>query len=172
MNDLQKCMAIIDKYTDSINEGDYLSLCNLLRDSYNKMSDPVYLFDYDNFSIPPVGPDHRTLQHFFDHYYEKAVDLDLDLVNQQMGYLQRELDCSRPLRRISSKIREQVKEHFCALRGMERSQLDEDNINQYEFRRTCRTFLQLENSFRAKYREALQKRLHWLSIGTDDLETI
>lgn len=172
MDDLQRCLQLIDKYNDKIEEGDYLTMCNLLRDVYNKRSDHVYLFDYDNFSIPPVGPDHRTLEYFYSHYYEKAVDLDLDLVHHMMAYLQRELECNRPLKRIGYKIREQVKTHFCSLRHMERSDLNDNNIDQCAFKRTCRTFLQLENAFRAKYCEAIQKKLNWLLVGRDDLETI
>ncbi len=172
MDDLLKCMQIIDKYTENMSEIDYLTLCNSLRDAYNKRSDPVYLFDYDNFSIPPVGPDNRTLQYFYDHYYEKAVELDLDLVNQQMAYLRRELEINKPLKRISPKIKEQVKYHFCNLRGIEPGSLNENNINHTEFRTTCRTFLQLENVFRGKYCAAIEKKLVWLVGGIDDLETV
>lgn len=56
MEDLQSVMSIIDRYTEAITEGDYLDLCNKLRDAYNKRTDPVYMFDYENFSIPRSVP--------------------------------------------------------------------------------------------------------------------
>lgn len=172
MEDLRSIMSIIDRYTEVMTEGDYLELCNKLRDAYNKRSDPVYMFDYENFAIPPVGPDDRTLQYFYETFYERAVDLDVDFVNEQVAYLSRELVLNRPLKRISPTIKEQVKVHYCRMRGIDRSQFDERNSGTKEFKMTCRTFMHLENSFREKYRDGIEQRIRWLTVAEDDLATI
>jgi len=173
MEDLQSVMSIIDRYTEAITEGDYLELCNKLRDAYNKRTDPVYMFDYENFSIPPVGPDNRTLQYFYDTFYERAVDFDSDFVNEQLAYLTRELEMNQPLKRISPRIKEQVKYHYCRMQNISRSELDESTvINHKDFKITCRTFLYMENAFRSKYRDGIEQRIQWLMFAQDDLATI
>ena len=172
MEDLRSIMSIIDRYTEVMTEGDYLELCNKLRDAYNKRSDPVYMFDYENFAIPPVGPDDRTLQYFYEMFYERAADLDIDFVNEQLAYLSRELALNRPLKRVQPTIKAQVKYHYCRMNNLDRSQFDESMVHHKDFKATCRTFLYLENNFRAKYRNGLEQRIDWLTVASDDLTTI
>ena len=172
MEDLRSVMSIIDRYTESISEGDYLELCNKLRDAYNKRSDPVYMFDYENFAIPPVGPDARTLQYFYSTYYDRGIQLDMDFVYEQIMYLGRELESNQPLKRVSPRIKEQVKFHYCKMRGIDRSELSDEVMKHKDFKTTCRTFLYLENSFRAKYRDGIEQRIRWLTLAEDDLATI
>ena len=109
MDDLISVMQIIDRYSDKFTEGDYLQLCGKLKKAYDKRSDPVYLFDYENITIPPVGPDEETVNYFYDYYYEKSVDMDGDFLGDQMAYLHREYEAHQPLKRASPKIKEQVK---------------------------------------------------------------
>ena len=78
----------------------------------------------------------------------------------------------QPLKRASPKIKEQVKVHFCRIHGLDRTELDDMGINKVQFARTCKTFLYLENDFRAKYRETLEKRIRWLELSQDNLETV
>ena len=56
MTELLRVMQIIDQYSNVLPEGEYLEVCNILKKSYEERNDPVYLFDYDNFRIPPVIP--------------------------------------------------------------------------------------------------------------------
>ena len=69
MENLLRVMQIIDKHSDSFAEGEYLEVCNLLKDAYNKRADPVYLFDYDNFAIAPVGTTSLIFQYFYDYFF-------------------------------------------------------------------------------------------------------
>jgi hypothetical protein len=172
MDDLISVMQIIDRYSDKFTEGDYLQLCGKLKKAYDKRSDPVYLFDYENITIPPVGPDEETVNYFYDYYYEKSVDMDGDFLGDQMAYLHREYEAHQPLKRASPKIKEQVKVHFCRIHSLDRTELDSANINKKQFDRTCKTFLYLENDFRAKYRETLERRIRWLELSQDNLETV
>ena len=172
MEDLRDVLQIIDRYTDKISDGDYLELCDKLKRAYNKRSDPVYLFDYENFSIPAIGSDEDTTRYFYDYFYERAVELDMSFVVDQLGYLHREYETNQPLKRCSPRIKEQVKEHFCNIQGVDRSELDDNLINNANFNYTCRVFMHLENEFRSKYREAIEKRIRWMELSQDNLDDI
>ncbi len=172
MDDLVAVMQIVDRYSKSFIEGDYLQLCDRLKKAYDKRSDPVYLFDYENITIPPVGPDEETARYFYDYYYEKSVDMDGDFLGDQMAYLHREYDAHQPLKRASPKIKEQVKVHYCRIHGLDHTELDNADINKKQFAKTCKTFLYLENDFRLKYRETLERRIRWLELSQDNLEFV
>ena len=117
MDNLQKVMQIIDKHSDSFAEGEYLEVCNLLKDAYNKRTDPVYLFDYDNFTIPPIGTSSLIFQYFYDYYFEKGLNMDSDFIRGQIEYLQREYEMAGPIRRITRKVRDKVENHCCSIEG-------------------------------------------------------
>jgi len=172
MEDLRDVLQIIDRYTDKISDGDYLELCDKLKRAYNKKSDPEHLFDYQNFSIPPIGSDEQTTIYFYDYFYERALDLDLDFLGGQMDYLHGEYEKHKPLKRCSPRIREQVKEHFCNIQDVDRSQLDETLLDTKNFNYTCKVFMQLENNFRWKYREAIERRIRLLESCQDNLAEI
>jgi hypothetical protein len=65
-----------------------------------------------------------------------------------------------------------VKEHFCNIQGVDRSELDDNLINDVNFKYTCKVFMQLENEFRSKYREAIEKRIRWMELSLDNLDEI
>ena len=52
MTELLRVMQIIDENSNVLPEGDYLEVCNLLKKSYDVRTDPVFLFEYDNFHTP------------------------------------------------------------------------------------------------------------------------
>ena len=56
MAELQRVMQIIDQNSNVLPEGDYLEVCNLLKKSYDTRTDPMYLFNYDDFRIPHHQP--------------------------------------------------------------------------------------------------------------------
>lgn len=172
MEELRDVMQIIDRYTDKFSDGDYLELCDKLKKAYNKRSDPVHLFEYTNFSIPSIGNDRATTIYFYDYFYEQALDLDLDFIHGQLEYLHTEYDKYKPLKRCSPRIKEQVKDHFCNIQDVDRSQLDDALIDNENFKYTCKVFMQLENEFRWKYREAIEKRIRLLELSEDNLAEI
>ena len=64
MDDLLKAMQLIDTHSDKI-RGDCLDICNRLK-KYNKLlADPVYFFNYEDFTILPIGPGAETLRSIF-----------------------------------------------------------------------------------------------------------
>ena len=110
MDNLLGVMQIIDRNSTNFAEGDYLEVCNLLKKAYDRRSDPVYFFNYDEFRILPVGPDTSSLtfEYFYDHYFEKALQFDSDFIQGQLNYLHRECENASPIRRITQNIRDKV----------------------------------------------------------------
>jgi hypothetical protein len=174
MDNLQKVMQIIDKHSDSFAEGEYLEVCNLLKDAYNKRTDPVYLFDYDNFTIPPIGTSSLIFQYFYDYYFEKGLNMDSDFIQGQLEYLNREYEMAGPIRRITQKVRDKVERHCCSMHGFipGESTLEEIGIDPLEFRKLCKIYVSIENDFRAKYRETVERRIRWLEDADDRLDTV
>lgn len=160
MTELLRVMQIIDANSNILPEGNYLELCNLLKKSYETRVDPVYLFDYDQFNIPPITQG-ILYEHFYDHYFEKSIRRDCDFVRVQLKYLQDELEINQPLKRITKAIKEKVHRHCCRLQGdlTYEMSLTELSLDEKEFRKMCKMFLEFENDFRMKYRCVIVKRI-------------
>lgn len=173
MTELLRVMQIIDENSTLLPEGDYLEVCNLLKKSYEVRTDPVYLFEYDNFRIPPVAPV-ETFRYFYDYYYDEGLRMDSDFIHGQIRYLEDELDTSQPLKRITKTIRATVMRHCCMMHGDMTSELtlEDMNITTTEFRTKCKTYIHVENDFRAKYRNAVIKKIMWLEESDSYLESL
>ena len=159
MENLLRVMQIIDKHSHTFAEGEYLEVCNLLKDAYNKRADPVYLFDYE---------------YFYDYYFEKGLSMDSDFIQGQIEYLQREYELAGPIRRITQKVRDKVENHCCSMHGFSpgESTLEEIGITPPEFRKLCKIYVSIENDFRTKYRETVERRIRWLEEAEDRLDTV
>ena len=173
MTELLRVMQIIDENSTLLPEGDYLEVCNLLKKSYDVRTDPVYLFEYDNFRIPPVAPV-ETFRYFYDYYYDEGLRMDSDFIHGQIRYLEDELNTSQPLKRITKTIRATVMRHCCMMHGDMTSELtlEDMNITTTEFRTKCKTYIHVENDFRAKYRNAVIKKIMWLEESDSYLESL
>ena len=167
MDDLLKAMQLIDQHSNVLPEGDYLDICNHLKNAYNKRTDPVYFFDYEDFAILPIGPTAETFQYFHDYYFDKALNLDSDFIQGQMSYLKKELNEARPIRRITKAVREQVMRHYCNIHG-----IDTEDIQIGFSKNDWKAYIDVENNFREKYREAIEKRLQWLEQSDDRLDDV
>lgn len=165
MDDLLSVMQIIDRNADKFAEGDYLQVCNFLKKAYNKRSDPVYFFDYENFATLPFGSSEYEIQYFYDHYFDKALNFDSDFIQGQIQYLRKELYQNQPIQRISKTIRESVTRHYSIMYGAH-----VEDINTNVVTSMCRSYIQIENDFRRKYRDAIEKRIEWLEQADDRLD--
>ena len=85
MEDLQNAMRVIDDNSDKLPEGDYLKLCNYLKNVYKQEAkkDINTLVDYDTFNINVPGQDDQVLDYFYDHYYQMSLDNDRLLLSSQ-----------------------------------------------------------------------------------------
>jgi hypothetical protein len=173
MTELLRVMQIIDENSTLLPEGDYLEVCNLLKKSYDVRTDPVFLFEYDNFRIPPVAPI-DTFRYFYDYYYDKGLRMDSDFIHGQIRYLEDELDTNQPLKRITKTIRATVMRHCCMMHGDMTSELtlEDMNITTTEFRTKCKTYIHVENDFREKYRNTIIEKIMWLEESDGHLESL
>jgi len=168
MTELLRVMQIIDENSNVLPEGNYLELCNLLKKAYEVRTDPVFLFEYEHFRIPPIAPV-DMFQYFYDYYYDKSLRMDSDFIHGQIRYLEDELDTNQPLKRITKTVRETVMKHCCMIYGDIPSDLtlEEMNLTTAEFREKCKTYIEVENDFRAKYRNSVIQKLCGLKNLTD-----
>ena len=173
MTELLRVMQIIDQYSNVIPEGEYLEACNILKKSYEERNDPIFLFDYDNFRIPPVTPE-NTFHYFHDYYFDKAVRMDSDFINGSVRYLEDELDMSQPLRNITKAVKETVRQHCCAIQGDITGSLtlEDMSIGVVEFRNLCKTYLHIENDFRERYRNSIVEKIRWFERSEEHMETL
>jgi len=171
MNDLLRAMQLIDKFSNKIPEGDYLELCNCLKTAYNKRVDPVYFFDYDTFMIPEIGPSEDTYRYFYDHYFDRALNIDSDFIQGQITYLKKELQDGQPIKRITKNVRNEVRKHYCCIHGLDTEEVDV-GFSDADWNQMCETYVEIENHFRAKYVEAVKRKLEWLEDSDHRLDTL
>ena len=168
MDDLLSVMQIIDRNSEKFADGDYLEVCNLLKKAYNKRSDPVFFFDYENFGIPPTQESEYVYRYFNDFYFDKALNLDSDFLQGQINYLQKELVEAQPIKRITKRVKEMVIRHYCYMNGLGDEEV-EIELPEKDLQSMCRAFVNIENDFRSKYRSAIEKKLEWLEQSDDSL---
>lgn len=171
MENLLRAMQLIDEHSSKIPEGDYLEICNNLKSAYNKRSDPVLFFDYENFRIAPMSDNQHVLRYFNNYFIDRAVEIDSDFVHIQMNYLESELSNHQPIRRISKPLRERVLRHYYRIYTVEPDDRP-DYFDKSTITKFCRSYIELENEFRSRYRDAIVKRLHWLEDSNDNLNEI
>ena len=94
MDDLRNVMRVIDQNSDKLPEGDYLELCNLLRNVFRNQErrEMNNLFDYENFDMYVPGQSDRVLDYFYDHYYQLSLDNERIFLVTQKNFLEDELE--------------------------------------------------------------------------------
>jgi len=173
MDTLTSILQIIDKNSNNLPEGDYLELCNLMKSAYDKIANPIFFFEYDSFTIPAIGETEEVFRYFCNHYYEKSIDLDADYIDGQIQYLEKEFQHSRPIRRVTKKIRNDVLRHYCDMHALNPvdTTIEQLGLSEDDFRVTCKTYIEVENHFRMRYRESIEQKLMWLEEASETLET-
>lgn len=161
MDDLLQAMQLIDNNSKILPEGDYLEICNHLKEAYNKRSDPIYFFEYDTFSIPQIGATEEVFHYFSDHYFDKALCIDSDFIQGQITYLEKELLDNQPIKRITKKVRSDVKRHYCFIHGLDTEELN-IGFSELDWKKMSTRYVEIENDFRKKYCESIAKKLEWL----------
>lgn len=171
MEDLLRAMQVVDKNADVLPEGDYLQLCNHLKDAYNKKSTLVTFFEYDTFSLdlPVESVDIRT--HFMSYYMNRAIELDIDFIQGQIQYLEREMNQYNPIMRVTKDIKRIVMDQYCYINNIDQDIFDV-HIKAHEFKKMCASYIASENIFREKYREAMLTRILWLEESIDRLDAL
>lgn len=193
MDELLEVMQLIDKNSDKLSEGDYLDICNCLKKAYSKRADPEFFFDYDNFNIPALGPTREVYDYFRNYYMDQGIALDSDYISGQIDYLRKELEGTHTLKRRTKYIQETSVRHYCLSNnldpgdyinytirndeGVERSSTWDDTLERLhltseDVMSMAKTYMQIENSFRDQYRNAIERKLDKLEEAEDKLDEL
>ena len=167
MDDLLRVMQLIDENSSVLPEGVYLEVCNHLKNAYNKRADPIYFFEYDTLSIPEIGPTSEAREYFNDHYFDRALCTDSDFIQGQITYLEKEQLYNQPIKRITKKVRKDVKRHYCFIYGLEEVDI---GFSEADWNHLYKRYVEIENDFRKKYCESITKKLEWLEESDDRLD--
>lgn len=168
MDDLKRCMQIIDENSEKIYEGDYLELCQLLKSAYNKRADPVYFFTEREDFIPSTSElTHEMETHMSEYLMDRSYSLDEEYLNDQIGYLQNEYDYHKPLNRLTKRLKGIAKSHFVMAHNLTVEQTEE--LTGAEITDITRKYMRVENAFREDYRAALLQKMDWLMEAHDRL---
>lgn len=168
MEDLLQAMQVVDKNADVLSEGDYLELCNHLKEAYNKKSKPATFFNYDAFSLELPVDNEDVRSHFIDHFHDRAVELDIDFIQGQIQYLEKEMKYYDTIARATKDIKRTVRDQYCFIHGIDQEHFSVI-IKTSEFKKMCASYIASENIFREKYREALLTKILWLEESLDAL---
>jgi hypothetical protein len=176
MDDLRNAMKIIDENSDKLPEGDYLRLCNLLKNVYKQEDQRDFntLFDYESFNLYVPGQNDQTLDHFYDHYFAASLDNDKYFLKTQKRFLEDELDENKPIKRISKYVKRDAIQHYCIINAISLPEYTPDNLKIYQktnnvfkseksfrdfLQRLCKGYIHIENTYRIMYRGVITDRL-------------
>ena len=166
-----KAMRVIDQNSSLIPEGDYLEICNYLKAAYNQRSDPESFFDYKNFRILPPSQDDGIVSYFYNHYLDVALEFDIDFIYSQIHYLENELVNYKSIRRISKPLKKRVLKHYCRIYNVDPGE-GEQYFEPKLLTKLCRSYIEIENDFRSRYREVIEKKILWLEEAKERFEEI
>jgi hypothetical protein len=161
---LLRAMEILYTHSTLLPEGDYLNICNHLKTAYEEQTGPIFFFDYMNFTVPNIDPSDEL----YTYFRMRATDLDWEFIQGQINYLEKEMFENRPLIRITKGIRDKVIWDYCKIH--EDVTPDTFKMEPKQFNATCKVYMDIENTFREQYRNAIEKRIVWLENADDRLD--
>ena len=189
MDDLKNVMRVIDQNSDKLPEGDYLELCNLLRNVFRNQErkEMNNLFDYDDFDMYVPGQSEQVLNHFYDHYYQMSLDNERILFITQKNFLEDELEQHRPIRRVSKNIRLEAIMHYCHLNNISLTRYTSEKLKEYQIanssfvddktfqkylQKICKGFIHMENNYRNMYRGVIMERLDKIEGWIEEVQNM
>jgi hypothetical protein len=187
MDDLKNVMRVIDKNSDKLPEGDYLELCNLLRNVFRNQErkEMNNLFDYENFHIHVNGQSDDVLDYFYDIYFQTSLDNECMFLKSQMTYLESELEIYRPIQRISKNVKLDAIRHYCSLNKISIRHYTPDTFREYQMqnnlytdekkfqkglRNICKGFIHMENTYRTMYRGIIMDRIEKIEGWMEEIQ--
>jgi hypothetical protein len=189
MDDLRNVMRVIDDNSDKLPEGDYLQLCNLLRNVYRReeRKEMNNLFDYENFDMYVPGQSDQVLDYFYDHYYQTSLDNERMFLKSQKNYLENELEIYKPIKRVSKHVRLDAIQHYCFLNNILITQHTPEKLREFQIannlfvdekkfqkhlQKIYKGFIHMENTYRNLYRGVVCERIEKIERWMDEIENM
>ena len=187
MDDLRNAMRVIDENSNKLSEGDYLQLCNLLRNvyRYEERKEMNNLFDYRTFNMFVPGESEEERDYFYSHYYQTSLDNELMFMKSQRHYLESEIEIHRPIQRISKNVKLDAIKQYCGINDIRLGQYTIERFKEYHIinrlfvsdkifenglRNICKTFIHMENKYRNLYCGVIMERIEKIEGWLDTIE--
>lgn len=155
-DDLKTVMRLIDKNSDKLPEGDYLELCNTMRDIYRGYTpEPPRIgrsvFE-EGISLEDVVLGEEELRYFYEHYEHRMRTIDIRLKRAELDMINKIIKESAPIRRITKKVQTQVIDHFCKINELNLPENTIECFNTHtndwsEIEDLCPGYVSTENKF-------------------------
>jgi hypothetical protein len=179
-DELMKAMRIIDKHSDKMPEGDYLSLCNIMRDVYKGATpdtpEPVGARSVfpEAILVDDVELDDESVMYFQTHYENKMRCVDIDIKQAEMKIIDNIIKNTKIIQKTTTSVMRLAIRYYCESHNL---YLDDYSAEEYltylgtrrDLDSICRSFIATEN----RYRNTLIRDLHrrWTSIS-DEIDLI
>ena len=189
MDHLRNALRVIDQNSDKLPEGDYLEICNHLRNAYRDRDakEMATLIDYEHFDIFVSNQPGDVLDHFYDHYYSTAILSEENFLRMQLTYLYDELNYNKPLQRATKSVKGEAIRQYCMLHNILLEQYDEETLRTHLDESGCdlgdsgtkfekgvkqmyKSYIALENTYREIYSTAIQRRISKINGWIENLD--
>lgn len=168
-DDLKNAMRIIDKHSDKMPDGDYLELCNIMRDMYRAEADdetePISarsLFP-EGLTLEDIAVDNDTRLHYYTDCENMMRSTDIQLKEDEIKLLDKKIRGIKMLRRMTPTIMREAIKHYYEVHFI---YLDDYTAETFEamvgtrdqLMNICRSYMEMQNRFKSMYRRNLNLR--------------
>jgi hypothetical protein len=174
MDDLKNAMQIIDRHSDKLPDGDYLTLCNIMRDLYTNKSGNIngHRSVFTGVYIEQEDFDHNATGYFQTIFEERIRDIEIRLKTAEMMCVNEIVRELRPMQRLTSNIKLSMIHHFSNINQITLPANTEECFNAYvgdaaTLAHLCRTYMHIENQFREIMIADLNNRYRELQCEVD-----
>lgn len=167
---LKNAMQIIDKHSDKIPEGDYLKLCNILRDVYNRDASDDEMQSITARSLFPesifiddMNLDDQMISHF-QMMYENAIRcVDVQLKENEIKMIDKMIKRIKPIRRLTPSVVEKAIRLYYESHSIHVYDYTKDTFeaiigDKDELRSICLGYMNTENRYRNTLIQNLYER--------------
>lgn len=166
-DDLKHAMQIIDKHADKMPDGDYLELCNVMRDIYKSEVETITenitgrsIFP-EGMMIDDVELDDESIRHFQNVYENAMRAFDVQLKEMEIKMIDKMIKNIKIIRRVTPKIRARALHHYYESHNIYLDDYTDETFerlvgDKHELKSICNGYVSTEN----RYRRTVVRDLH------------
>jgi len=181
MNAIKKIMTLIDKNSHTLPEGEYLEICQALKEAYQDPSKPASIFR--DTVMDELGDDDDSSSYFTEYYNNFAFRIECDYNYTQIEMLKKMCVDMKPLSYATAAIKDLAIRHYCSINHIHDIEFTEDGLRQYledtgnilcathekrgfkpAVKQMYKSFLVLENTFREECVEAFKHKIREIKM--------
>jgi len=168
-DDLKHAMQIIDKHADKMPDGDYLELCNVMRDIYKNEVETITdtitgrsIFP-EGMLIDNIELDDESVRHFQNVYENSMRAFDVQLKEMEIKMIDKLIKNIKTIRRITPKIRTRALHHYYESHNIYIDDYTTETFealvgDKHELRSICNGYIATENAYRRTVVRDLHRR--------------